>query len=131
MDDALVRAERAVAGAARGARASPWSAGRRASDAASLEPWLPAGERTHNDDLARALWVRGADADFPELGDMLTIRSPLEATTSSFGVMRPGSRAPDAVRPVIDPVGLPGDVPARGVAARSRPRPAPLVGRLA
>ena len=107
VDRALFRAERAAAGNAAAARRSAvarWAA--RVGDP-DLEPWLPAGDRTHNDDLARALWVRGADEDFPELGDMLTIRSPLEATTSSFGVMRPGSRAPDAVRPVSIPSGFP------------------------
>jgi signal transduction histidine kinase len=107
VDRALLRAERAAAGNAAAARRSAvarWEA--RVGDP-ELEPWLPAGDRTHNDDLARALWVRGADEDFPELGDMLTIRSPLEATTSSFGVMRPGSRAPDAVRPVTIPSGFP------------------------
>ena len=107
VDRALFRAERAAAGNAAAARRSAvarWEA--RVGDP-DLEPWLPAGDRTHNDDLARALWVRGADEDFPELGDMLTIRSPFEATTSSFGVMRPGSRAPDAVRPVSIPSGFP------------------------
>jgi len=107
VDRALVRAERAAAGdglAARRAAAARWEA--RVNDS-SLEPWFPAAERTHVDDLARALWVRGADEDFPELGDMLTIRSPLESTTSSFGVMRPGSRAPDAVLPVTIPSGFP------------------------
>ena len=107
VDGALVRAERAVSGDARAARAAAVARWEARVGAPELEPWLPAGDRTHNDDLARALWVRGADAAFPELGDMLTIRSPFEATTSSFGVMRPGSRAPDAVRPVSIPSGFP------------------------
>ncbi|MCM3875795.1 MAG: ATP-binding protein, partial [Thermoanaerobaculia bacterium] len=73
----------------------------------SLEPWLPAGERTNPDDLARALWARGADETFPELGDTLTIRSPLGATVSSFGVIRPGRRVPDFVLPALNPAGFP------------------------
>ncbi len=107
VDRALLRAERAASGNAAAARrdaVARWEA--RVGDP-DLEPWFPAGDRTHDDDLARALWVRGADEDFPELGDMLTIRSPLEATTSSFGVMRPGSRAPEAVQPVSIPSGFP------------------------
>jgi signal transduction histidine kinase len=107
VDHALARADRAAAGDALAARRSAAARWEARVGAAGLEPWLPASERTHVDDLARALWVRGADEDFPELGDMLTIRSPLEATTSSFGVMRPGSRAPDAVLPVAIPAGFP------------------------
>jgi signal transduction histidine kinase len=106
VDRALVRAERAAAGDAAGARRSAVARWEARVGAPELEPWLPAGDRTHDDDLARALWVRGADEDFPELGDMLTIRSPLEATASSFGVMRPGSRAPEAVQPVSIPSGF-------------------------
>ncbi len=107
VDRALLRAERAAAGDALESRRTSiagWEA--RVGDP-RLEPWLPAADRTHNDDLARALWVRGADEDFPALGDMLTIRSPLQATTSSFGVMRPGSRAPDSVQPVTIPSAFP------------------------
>jgi signal transduction histidine kinase len=107
VDGALSRAESAASGDARAARAAAVARWEARVSAPELEPWLPAGERTHNDDLARALWVRGADEAFPELGDMLTIRSPFESTTSSFGVMRPGSRAPDAVRPVSIPSGFP------------------------
>lgn len=107
VDRALDTAERAAAGDALATRREAIARWEARVGAAELEPWLPAGGRTHTDDLARALWVRGADEDFPELGDMLTIRSRLEATTSSFGVMRPGSRAPEAVRPVSIPSGLP------------------------
>ncbi len=76
---------------------------------ASLEPWLPAGERTQRDDLARALWARGADESFPELGDTLTIRSPLGATVSSFGVIRPGRRTADLVSPAAIPAAFPAE----------------------
>jgi signal transduction histidine kinase len=75
--------------------------------APALEPWLPAGERTDPDDLARALWARGADESFPELGDTLTIRSPLGATLSSFGVIRPGRRTAEINLPTAIPAGFP------------------------
>ena len=38
-----------------------------------LLPWTPAGSRTVMSDLARALWLRGRDGEFPERGDLLTI----------------------------------------------------------
>ena len=41
-------------------------------------------------DLARALWVRGRTGDFPEPGDLLTVRDEDGRVLSSFGTMRPG-----------------------------------------
>jgi len=55
-----------------------------------LEPWAPAGSRTLMSDLARALWMRGKDGDFPEPGDLLTVRDEEGRVLSSFGRMRPG-----------------------------------------
>lgn len=55
-----------------------------------LEPWMPAGSRTHMSDLAHALWVRGRTGDFPEPGDLLTVRDEDGRVLSSFGTMRPG-----------------------------------------
>ncbi len=57
----------------------------------ALEPWLPAGERTRISDLARALWGRGATADFPDTDDVLTIRDAAGQVVSSFGMTRPGT----------------------------------------
>jgi nitrogen-specific signal transduction histidine kinase len=108
-DAAITRAEALARGDTAGVRAAALKRWERRVASASLEPWLPAGERTHRDDLARALWARGADASFPELGDTLTIRSPLDATVSSFGVIRPGRRAPDLVSPTAIPAGYPAE----------------------
>ena len=109
-DGRLRHADAAIAGAevlARGdgaaVRAESVRRWERRVASSSLEPWLPAGERTQRDDLARALWARGADESFPELGDTLTIRSPLGATVSSFGVIRPGRRVADLVSPAVIP----------------------------
>lgn len=57
---------------------------------ADLLPWLPAGSRTVMSDLARALWLRGRSAQFPERGDLLTVRDEDGRVLSSFGTMRPG-----------------------------------------
>lgn len=57
---------------------------------AELEPWAPSGSRTAMSDLARALWLRGRDAEFPERGDLLTVRDEEGGVLSSFGTMRPG-----------------------------------------
>ncbi|HMA29273.1 MAG TPA: ATP-binding protein [Thermoanaerobaculia bacterium] len=115
-DGRLRHADAAIAGAealARGdgaaVRAESVRRWERRVASPSLEPWLPAGERTQRDDLARALWARGADETFPELGDTLTIRSPLGATVSSFGVIRPGRRTADLVSPARIPAGFPAE----------------------
>ncbi|MGZ5382088.1 MAG: hypothetical protein ACXWFQ_09500, partial [Thermoanaerobaculia bacterium] len=115
-DGRLRHADAAIAGAeglARGdgaaVRAEAVRRWERRVASASLEPWLPAGERTQRDDLARALWARGADESFPELGDTLTIRSPLGATLSSFGVIRPGRRTADLVSPAVIPAAFPAE----------------------
>jgi signal transduction histidine kinase len=55
-----------------------------------LEPWTPAGSLTNVSDLARALWLRGRDGQFPEPGDLLTVRDEEGRVLSSFGTMRPG-----------------------------------------
>ncbi len=55
-----------------------------------LEPWAPAEGLTNLSDLARALWTRGRDGDFPEAGDLLTVRDEEGRVLSSFGTMRPG-----------------------------------------
>ena len=57
---------------------------------ADLGPWAPAGSRTKMSDLARALWMRGRSGDFPEPGDLLTVRDEGGRVLSSFGTMRPG-----------------------------------------
>ena len=105
-DAAITRAEGIARGDAFGVRAEAVRSWERRVASPSLEPWLPAGERTNPDDLARALWARGADESFPELGDTLTIRSPLGATVSSFGVIHPGRRAADVVLPAANPAGF-------------------------
>lgn len=69
-----------------------------------LRPWLPAGERTLAADVARALWVRGADARFPGPGDLLTVRSPAGNVVSSFGLLRPGAEARGEALPVELPL---------------------------
>ena len=53
-------------------------------------PWTPAGSGTRLSDLARALWLRGRAVDFPEAGDLLTVRDAEGRVLSSFGTMRPG-----------------------------------------
>jgi len=106
-DSAIARAEMLARGDAAGVRAEALRRWEHRVASPSLEPWLPAGERTNPDDLARALWARGADESFPELGDTLTIRSPLGATVSSFGVIRPGRRVPDNVLSALNPAGFP------------------------
>ena len=106
-DSAIARAETLAQGDAAGARAEAVRRWERRVASPFLEPWLPAGERTNPDDLARALWARGADDSFPELGDTLTIRSPLGATVSSFGVIHPGRRAAELVLPAANPAGFP------------------------
>ncbi len=106
-DDAIARAESLSQGDVSRARAEAVRRFEERVAAPALEPWMPAGERTNPDDLARALWVRGADENFPELGDTLTIRSPLGATLSSFGVIHPGRRASDLVLPAVIPAGFP------------------------
>lgn len=55
-----------------------------------LLPWTPAGSRTVMSDLARALWLRGRNGEFPERGDLLTVRDEQGRVLSSFGTMRPG-----------------------------------------
>jgi signal transduction histidine kinase len=55
-----------------------------------LRPWTPSGPLTHLGDLARALWMRGRDEDFPEPGGLLTVRDQEGRVLSSFGTMRPG-----------------------------------------
>ncbi len=102
-DAATLRAEGQSQGDSAAMRAEAVRRWERRVASPSLEPWLPAGERTQRDDLARALWARGADESFPELGDTLTIRSQLGATLSSFGVIRPGRRAADFVSPAVVP----------------------------
>jgi signal transduction histidine kinase len=106
-DAAIARAEALSRGDAAGVRTEALRRWERRVSVAALEPWLPAGERTDPDDFARALWARGADESFPELGDTLAIRSPLGATVSSFGVIRPGRRAPDLVLPAAIPALFP------------------------
>ena len=106
-DAAIARAEALQRGDAAGMRAQAVRRWEHRVASPSLEPWLPAGDRTNPDDLARALWARGADESFPELGDTLTIRSPLGATVSSFGVIHPGRRADELVLPAENPAGLP------------------------
>ena len=106
-DAAIARAEALARGDAAGGRTEAVRRWERRVASPSLEPWLPAGERTNPDDLARALWARGADESFPELGDTLTIRSPLGATVSSFGVIHPGRRADELVLPAENPAGFP------------------------
>ncbi|HSB64490.1 MAG TPA: ATP-binding protein [Thermoanaerobaculia bacterium] len=108
-DAAIHRAEVLARGDGAAVRAEEVRRWERRVASASLEPWLPAGERTQRDDLARALWARGADESFPELGDTLTIRSPLGATVSSFGVIRPGRRAADLVSPAAIPAAFPAE----------------------
>ncbi|MDL2716515.1 MAG: ATP-binding protein [Acidobacteriota bacterium] len=105
-DAAIGRAEASQRGDAAGMRFDAVRRWERRVAVPALEPWLPAGERTNPDDLARALWVRGADENFPELGDTLTIRSPMGATLSSFGVIHPGRRADDLVLPAENPSGF-------------------------
>ncbi len=56
-----------------------------------IAPWLPGGPATRLFDLARALWVRGANDIFPESGDLLTIRDEQGGVVSSYGVLRPGT----------------------------------------
>ena len=56
----------------------------------ALAPLAPAGARTNVSDLARALWMRGRDASFPEPGDLLTVRDGKGVVLSSFGRLRPG-----------------------------------------
>ncbi len=106
-DAAIVRADSLARGDAAGARTEAVHRWEQRVASPSLEPWLPAGERTNPDDLARALWARGADETFPELGDTLTIRSPLGAIVSSFGVIHPGRRAADLVLTASNPAGFP------------------------
>jgi signal transduction histidine kinase len=106
-DAAIARAEGLARGDAFSVRAEAVRRWERRVASPLLEPWLPAGERTNPDDLARALWARGADESFPELGDTLTIRSPLGATVSSFGVIHPGRRATALVLPAANPAGFP------------------------
>ena len=55
-----------------------------------LRPWSPAGSLTIMSDLALALWLRGRDDDFPEPGDLLTVRDEEGHVLSSFGTIRPG-----------------------------------------
>jgi signal transduction histidine kinase len=91
LDEALLRAERMDRADRLGyerEQAQRFSERIAAPDA---RPWLPAGPRTLTTDLARALWVRGADDEFPEEGDLLAIREAGEVV-SSFGVLRPGMR---------------------------------------
>lgn len=71
----------------------------------STADWLPAGGETLVADLARALWVRGADREFPGAGDVLTLRDR-SGVASSFGVTRPGVEAQE--RLVRADTGLPG-----------------------
>ncbi|MFI5120608.1 MAG: ATP-binding protein [Thermoanaerobaculia bacterium] len=108
-DAAIAEAEVIARGDGAAVRAESVRGWERRVASPSLEPWLPAGESTQRDDLARALWVRGADESFPELGDTLTIRSPLGATVSSFGVIRPGRRAADLLSPAAIPAAFPAE----------------------
>ena len=55
-----------------------------------LRPWSPAGSLTLMSDLALALWQRGKTGEFPEPGDLLTVRDEEGRVLSSFGTMRPG-----------------------------------------
>ena len=66
--------------------------------------WLPADERTLLSDLARALWIRGADEEFPRDGDILTIRTSGGELVSSFGVTRPGAEPRGEASAVSIPV---------------------------
>jgi signal transduction histidine kinase len=106
-DAAIARAEKLARDDGAGVRDEAVRRWERRVASPSLEPWMPAGERTNPDDLARALWARGADESFPELGDTLTIQSPMGATLSSFGVIHPGRRTPDVVLPASNPAGFP------------------------
>lgn len=56
----------------------------------ALGGWLPAGEATRTEDLARALWVRGAGPSFPGADHLLTVRDADGRVVSSFGLARPG-----------------------------------------
>ncbi len=88
-------------------------------------------------DLARALWVRGRTGDFPEPGDLLTVRDEDGRVLSSFGTMRPGDEGRGTAiglrLPVPGTVGrpVPGAVARRGRGgplARRPPRRADLGG---
>jgi nitrogen-specific signal transduction histidine kinase len=68
--------------------------------------WLPAGKKTLLSDLARALWVRGADASFPGPGDTLRILDGSRKTVSAFGLTRPDPGVESRVTPTRIPAGL-------------------------
>ncbi|MDX9733758.1 MAG: ATP-binding protein [Thermoanaerobaculia bacterium] len=80
-----------------------------------LLPWTPAGSRTVMSDLARALWLRGRNAEFPERGDLLTVRDEQGRVLSSFGTMRPGDEgrgtAIGLTLPVPDTLGVLSRIP--------------------
>lgn len=63
-------------------------------DALPAGAWLPAGSSTDVSDLARAAWVRGADAAFPRAEDVLTVRDATGRVLSSYGLSRPGTARP-------------------------------------
>jgi len=80
-----------------------------------LGPWTPDGPATIVSDLARALWLRGRDAEFPEAGDLLTVRDAEGRVLSSFGTMRPGDEGEGTALglrlPVADTLGVLSRVP--------------------
>ncbi len=67
--------------------------------------WLPAGGKTLLSDLARALWVRGADASFPGPGDTLRILDASRKTVSAFGLTRPDPEVEGRVTATRTPAG--------------------------
>ena len=73
-------------------------------EAPGCGPWLPAGAATDLSDLARAIWVRGADPGFPRAEDVLTVRDASGRVLSSYGLTRPGSARSAEVFPLDSPV---------------------------
>ncbi|HEV8266948.1 MAG TPA: ATP-binding protein, partial [Thermoanaerobaculia bacterium] len=59
-------------------------------DRLAPEGFRPAGDATDLSDLSRALWVRGADESFPDMGDVLQLRNESGEVVSAFGLVRPG-----------------------------------------
>jgi signal transduction histidine kinase len=105
LDDALAAAAHDEA-PEREARRRAWE--QRVRDV-SLEPWLPAGDRTLVSDLARALWVRGALPQFPEIGDTLRLYDSQGRSLSSFGVTSPGTEAAGVTSPASVPLPVTAD----------------------
>ncbi|MCC6133585.1 MAG: hypothetical protein IT186_26955 [Acidobacteria bacterium] len=104
------------------------------------EPWLPAGERTQTEDLARSLWVRGLERRPGNFEDVLTVRDMAGRVVSSFGRLRPGTERRAQVIPIElplrgftatlmrlhDPRANERDPLLTAVLARERPRDVPV-----